>query len=32
MALAALVADDYDADPDAFDERERAMRDVYLDH
>jgi hypothetical protein len=32
LVEAAEMADDYDADPDAFDERERAQRDLDLDH
>jgi hypothetical protein len=32
LVEAAELADDYDADPDAFDERERAQRDLDLDH
>jgi hypothetical protein len=32
LVEAAEMADDYDADPDAFDERERATRDLDLDH
>jgi hypothetical protein len=32
LVEAAEMADDYDADPDAFDERERAKRDLDLDH
>jgi hypothetical protein len=32
LVEAAEMADDYDADPDAFDERERAERDLDLDH
>jgi hypothetical protein len=32
LVEAAEMADDYDADPDAYDERERAQRDLDLDH
>jgi hypothetical protein len=32
LVEAADLADEYDADPDAFDERERAKRDLDLDH
>jgi hypothetical protein len=32
LVEAADLADDYDADPDAFTERERAQRDLDLDH
>jgi hypothetical protein len=32
LVEAAEMADAYDADPDAFDERERAQRDLDLDH
>jgi hypothetical protein len=32
LVEAAEMADDYDADPDAFNERERAQRDLDLDH
>jgi hypothetical protein len=32
LTEAADLADGYDADPDAFDERERAKRDLDLDH
>jgi hypothetical protein len=32
LVEAAEMADAYDADPDAFDERERAKRDLDLDH
>jgi hypothetical protein len=32
LVEAAEMAEDYDADPDAFDERERAKRDLDLDH
>jgi hypothetical protein len=32
LVEAADLADDYDADPDAFNERERAQRDLDLDH
>jgi hypothetical protein len=32
LVEAAEMADDYDADPDAFDERERAKRALDLDH
>ena len=32
LVEAAELADAYDADPDAFDERERAQRDLDLDH
>jgi hypothetical protein len=32
LVEAAEMADDYDADPDAFDECERAQRDPDLDH
>jgi hypothetical protein len=31
LVEAADLADDYDADPDAFNERERAQRDLDLD-
>jgi hypothetical protein len=32
LVEAADLADEYDADPDAFTERERAQRDLDLDH
>ena len=32
LVEAADLADDYDADPDAFNERERTQRDLDLDH
>jgi hypothetical protein len=32
LVEAAEMADDYDADPEGFDERERAQRDLDLDH
>ena len=32
LVQAADLADDYDADPDAFNERERAEQDLDLDH
>ena len=32
LVQAADLADDYNADPDAFNERERAEQDLNLDH
>jgi hypothetical protein len=32
LVQAADLADDYDADPDAFNERERVEQDLDLDH